>query len=990
MKISRRPISIFIILGLLVADLTFTDARQSNSTGPVNENQPAIDFDQRLDFYLNLKSKGFVKKMATKEQFLLQFIQNITREIAERGTGKAFLDSLGFTKIYAEHERLIQSYSAELEEMLHLLTELEQLENYVVRTENTKLLDEIQDLKSNLKANLENRQLFKKQDFSSQYAVSLIQEYSTELDSILDIYDALGQFEAQAHQQNDSEILAEIENQKQRIIRLIGTYRPEGAPADDQRLVKDYLDESDKVVGILKEVDQLNTQMTGDSLHSTNQAAGGQDSLLAAIDGQMIRLSGIDSTRKFTGPTISELFDEWRAQKIADYQLRLTQYRIVYTRLLQTGSPTDRERMLERAMSDAMMNYTEQHFDLAEMQFSDILKHYHIYFPKMDGVLFYIAESNYAQSFYDVAFEHYDLIVNNHPDSKYTGQVLWKLMVIAFTYEWNSKFFTYFEKLQELPNHENLEEMNQAYYLAGYMYATTGKFKQAQYCLQKIASGEEYYLPGQYLLGIVYVNLDNYNQARTIFETLAKTQNYPWSGVNLAVLRNEATIRLGFLYYQRGEYQKAMDVLSQVSKGFHEYDKSLMVQAWAKLKTGQYEASLGKINDLFSEYLSSGYTYEALVLSAHCKQILSQPDAAKRDLKYVTSSIDVMKLTNEYNLERKRIIEQSRELERLENMILERQDAGLYTEAVKIRDTINEALLAFHYRGVAGSQLIDEFNDERKEVIRQIEQFDGIIESAEAAGKKDIMRNAMRQRDRLIQILDEYKSDRNITNINYFIDHPLATQEGGIQYRRGIVKNMFQEIMDEKKHLERDIQATTELLTKFGSDQKMSNEIDLEMLEEELADLHKQLNRLQIWLAKNPVNEIQTNFQEWADFSGFGMSDINFSNLQEKDHEINTYSQNILEIERLLSDKRKALEDQISDYDKKMARIEKNVNAERVRLEKLERKKYFENIYFDTKQHEVQQKGVEEDYQKMLEEEFKKIELEENLKQEKNKKPESK
>ena len=350
----------------------------------------------------------------------------------------------------------------------------------------------------------------------------------------------------------------------------------------------------------------------------------------------------------------------------------------------------------------------------------------------------------------------------------------------------------------------------------------------------------------------------------------------------------------------------------------------------------------------------------------------------------------VMQLTEEYNQERKRIIEQSRELERLETMILDRQDETLYGEVVKIRDTINEALLGFNYRGVAGIQLIDEFNDERKEVIRQIEQFDTVIQNAEAAGQKDVLRNAVHSRDRLIRMLEEYKSDRNITNINYFIDHPLATKEGGIQYRRGLVKNMFQEIMDEKKQLERDIQVATELLAGYGEMREPSSEVDLEILEEELADLKRQLNRLQIWLAKNPVNEINTNFQEWADFSGFGMSDINFTNLQEKDRQINTFSQNIVEIERLLVKKRQSLEEKISDYDKKMVRIEKNVNDERVRLEKLERKKYFENIYFDTKQHEVQRKNVEEDYQKMLEDELKRSEIKESIQKEKEKKNESK
>ena len=53
--------------------------------------QPKIDFEKRLNYYLDLHSKGFVKKMAVKEQFLLQMIQNLTDEMKSRGLGEELL-----------------------------------------------------------------------------------------------------------------------------------------------------------------------------------------------------------------------------------------------------------------------------------------------------------------------------------------------------------------------------------------------------------------------------------------------------------------------------------------------------------------------------------------------------------------------------------------------------------------------------------------------------------------------------------------------------------------------------------------------------------------------------------------------------------------------------------------------------------------------------------------------------------------------------------
>lgn len=952
-----------------------------------------IDFEKRLAYYVNLNSRDFIQKLGVREQFLLQMIQNITKEVAERGPQNVFGDSSGYIKIYAEQNRLISEYSQEVENIVGLVNELEQLENYVIRTENQQILGEIQTLRLNLQAALENRQVYQKQsrlakeDFSPDQALNLIDRYSTEIDSILDIYETLNFFEEHAKARNDAEILKEIEKQKRLVTNILGYYSPDadaaaGGITMGERIVEDYMEESDKIVSILHEIDKIAAKMNLDSTLNVRDARKVKSELVTSIDSRLLEISGYDVNTKYEGPKVSDFFDAWRAQKNTEYQAKLTEYQILYVRLISSGTEAQRLRMLERAMSDAMMNYSDREYTLAEMQFNDIKKLFGPYFQQMDGVLFYAGECNFAQSFYDAAMKNYDELYKSFPDSKFIGRALYKLMLITYTYDWKKNFFEYFEKLKDLPASIALEDMNNAYYLASYLYASVGKYKSAETYLTKIEKNSEYYLPGQYLLGIVYANLDSYNKAKSIFEMLSNKSNYPWTDVNMVTIRNEATIRLGFLHYQRGEYEKAISILNQVSKGFEKYDKGLIVQAWAKLKTGKYEESIQKVNTLFSDYVTSNHSYEALVLSAHCKQILEKPNEAKKDLKYVTSAHSVLDMSEDYNNERRRILEQAKELERLEDVVLDRQDKELYDQTTKIRQMINEALLSFNYQGFAGSQLLDEFNDERKEVLRQIEQFDDIIRAAQESGDREVLDLASNQRTRLIRILESHQEDKSVMNVNYFVEHPLATKEGGVKYRRGIMKKMFTDITDEKRRLERDIQMITDLLAKRGASNNFSAELDLEMLEDQLADLKNQLNRLQIWLATNPVPEMETNFEEWADFSGFGMSDINFTSYVDKDTQINAYSQNIATIDRLLARKRALLEQEITNYDAKMEKIEKKVENEKVRLEKLERRKYFENIYFDTKQQEVKHQTENEEFERMLEEELKRSRLEETIQNE--------
>ncbi|MBN2090400.1 tetratricopeptide repeat protein, partial [candidate division KSB1 bacterium] len=868
--------------------------------------------------------------------------------------------------------------------ILSLLHDLEQLEKYMAHSENKKLLSEINKLKDDLKESLGSRKNIKKSQKPSSEIKQLIRNYSVDMDSILNTYELLVKFEKEAQARNDQEVLGEIQKQKEKIIKIIGNYSPQGDSLVQKQLVQDDVDESEKIFDILKEVEQLSARMGNDSIPAGDTDVVKQE-MLGEIDSRLLQLSGKKST-EIPQISITELLKEWRAKKTADFQIRLTKYRVLYNGLLKTAAAEEKNRMFEDALGDAMMNYSSRNFDLAEMQFRDILRNYGTTFSQADGIYFYLGETYYARSFYDAAFEKFEELVNNFPQSKFQGQALWKLMLISYTYNLKDKFFVFFDKVKDLSNALSAEEQGNAYYLAGYLYATNGDFKKSRTYLEMIQENTPYYLPGQYLLGIVYINLENFTKAKKILEAVGNAQNYPWSDVNLANLRNEAIIRLGFLHYHLGEYQKAVDVLGRVSQGYEGYDKSLMAQAWAELKTGKYEDTISKVNQLLSKHLTSNFTYEALVVSAHCKRILNRPEEAKADLDYISSAQTAMELSNQYYEERKRIMEQAKELERLESSVLERQDQALYEDVSKIRGAVQEALIGFNYQGFASKQLLEDFTDERKKIVRQIEYFDSMIQQAKTEGQEDMLLVAEKQKARLISLLENYDKASAGMNVNAFITHPLATKEGGIRYRRGMIKNMVQDMLAEKKQVERDIQNLSKLIESQQNKTGVSAEIDLELLQEDLASLKNQLNRLQIWLANNAVDESSTNFEKWADFSGFGMSDINFSSLLERERKIATYSENIEAIERLLAKKRKSLESKVTDYDQRMLKLIENMNEDKARVEKQERKKYFDTIYFDTKQKEVERQVLKNEYEKILEEELKRGDLKETL--EKNKTPE--
>jgi len=908
-------------------------------------------FETRLQFYVDLKTKRFLKKMTVRETFLMQMIYNITQEIKSRGKEKSVDEEIGFSLIYDESNKLLMSYSKEIDAILNIIKELENLEAFVKRSDDLKLLDELNHVKDNLSNALNDRKLTHGQ-VTRQQAATMINEYSKEVNSLLKLYEETEIFEKKAAAIGDNEIVKRLQEQKRRIVQTLELSRLAN-PVED-KAVEEYIDETANMVTILKELDQLELKVQNDTLLMHSNIDSVRNKLLTNIDERIYKLFGYTTDARIEKTTLSEYFKEWKARKIAEFQAKLTKYRIVRNQLIKSADSYERNRMLENEINNALLNYTEQNYELAIMQFNEIYNVYSPFFEKLDGVIFYCSEANYESGYFDAALEGFNRVINGYPNSQYVNKAYLRCMLIFNSYNWNEKFFEYFDQFQKLSNVESAD-FYEANYIAGYLNFNLGKFIESRKNLESVQEESDYYFAAQYLLGTVYVNIDNYVKAKQVFEDLVNRKNYPWTDLNAAIIRNEALLKLGYLHYQRGEYENAILYFEKVSKGYEGYDASLMGQAWAKMKKGEYDESINKINSVTNNYLLSKYTYEALVLSAHCKKIQDKDDEALKDLRYVSDSKEVLQKTKDYNEERKRIINQLDELSRLEEQILERQDRKLYPKVMQIREMINNVLTSFYYRGSISSRIVEEYNDERKILLRQIQEFENIMSLSEAENNKQMYNDAQEQRNRLLSVLESYESNATFMNSNYFVNYPMALKEGSTIYRFDIVKKTVDELIEEKKRLKTDLDIITKLMAANNAETQIDVVLDLEILEEDMRDLHNQLNRFQLWLANNQVTEIESNADHWADFSGFGISDINFTTYYEQIQKINSLNKNISYVEEILKNKKDFLEKKIAKYDTEVMKIQKEMEAEKVRLEKLEKEKYFRDIYFDTKTREIEQ-----------------------------------
>ncbi len=949
-----NKVAFFVLLTtILTANLIFA-AAETNLEPASDETEQVVDFDMKMNFYLDLKTKRFLERLSIKEELLTDMIKNVIKEVKAREKNELLTTDIGFEQIYGNSERILTEYNSEIETIKQIINELAKLELVIQRKDDLKLLSEVEAIKEQLAKTLEDSRLGQL-PLTNQELSKMIHDYSAEVNNLLKIFEDVNDLQKRASYMGDAELIKYLEMQKQKIVDIFEQSRIAGAAPD--RIVQDYITEAASIADILRQIDQMKGQATMDSTIDTDIENVHQQ-IISSIDNRILDLFGVGAQNEFSGKTVSDYFKDWKTKKISDYQIRYSKYRILREKLIATATIEERNRMLEAELSSGLLSYAAEKYELAENQFDHVLQAYQEYFPNLDGVIFYKSEANYAKNYYDEAQKGYLEIVEKYPTSQFLGVSNLRLLAINYAYHLDSEFFKYFDRLKEFDNLDR-EDVAKAHYLAANLLMKQRKFEEANLVLESISSNSKYYMAAQYLQGIALLNLDLFNQAKNIFESLIDANNYPWTDLNVFMIRNEALLKLGYLHYQRGEYERALAYFDQLSKGSDNYDDGLLGQAWSKLKTGQYNSAIGKVELLCSNYLMSNYTYEALVLSAHCKRAQHQTQAALTDLRYVANAKRALNKMNEYNEERARVLDQLDELEVLEEKVLEQQNRELYPKIVRVRDLINEALTSFKFRGAASSSVVEEYSNERKLILRQLDEFEKIISFAETNNNQQMLTDATKQRDRMLAVLKQYQLNQSLSSVSYFMDYPLAAKEGGVIYRRGIFNNIVDNLLLEKRTIQNDLQIVTELAG-INAASKIDIAIDLEMLEEDLNDLNNQLNKFQVWLGSYQIDELETQTVQWADFSGFGISDINFGLFREKNQQALGLSHNLSQIESLLEKKRNELEEKILRFDSEVRKIQSEMEAEKVRLEKLEKEKYFQEIYFETKTREIEQETEDE------------------------------
>ncbi|NOY76601.1 MAG: tetratricopeptide repeat protein [Calditrichaeota bacterium] len=904
------------------------------------------------------KTSDFYYDMVYKEQFLTIMMDNLVDELKVRKKEKQpisqIFDALVTHDTSGDSDSLIQAYSQEIRRVLGLMDELKGLEKKADQENDRSVRARAEAIKNDLKQAIEGntRKSFSKTDPLSK---SLISEYQKEIDQILAIFKELEHYEALARAENNQVALSEIAREKSRLEQVLSSQ----VSQSDNTLEAQYFKEMENVISVLYQLDHFRSQVNPDEEDLLFKIDALKEEVLTNVDRKLLRVLGytdfalLPSESKF-----DEFLEEWKATQIFNYKIKLTRVRLLRQRLIQDSNLEQLNRMFRRDLADAIMSYNREEYPLAELEFRELLAEYP--FQDMEDIHYRLAEIYMAQGKYEKAKRTFDYVIQHFPNSKYVNESYFKILLITEALHQNDQYFKAFKKLQaRYKNTPKDAVFEKAYYLTGYVYFKKENYDLAIATLRAIPENSEYALSSEFLLASAYAGEQRYRSAAKIFRKLVAETKKRSSDPRANLIKNNSLLKLGMIYYENNEPKLALDYFSRVSEGDGAYQDALIGKAWAEFREGQIKYTVEDLDRLFWNFMSSNTVYEAKTLSAHCYKMMGDPARAARDLRYVENAKKALAILTGKNKERETLARRLQELDQIQEDALKRGDRLRFQEVVYLKQKIRRIMENTYPSGKPGLYMMDEFEMERQrleDLVGDLETYQKIVQKL---GYRDLTKNIGKTKNRLLAILGNYSPHKWAGETDFLSNYPFLQRQSMLRYKNKVLSEMLAEIQSELNQVQGDQKEVEKLVAEARKKGDIKSLVRLDFNGENLDNISDRLEEYVVYLNGELDDSPEEDIQYYADFSGFGVSDIDFVRLQNIDEKIKNYYDYISLINNALNIQQLALKDRIYTMSDSLRHVQQRLEEKRKEDYRKAITAYFNQGYFVSKsqEHAVQQES---------------------------------
>jgi len=605
-------------------------------------------------------------------------------------------------------------------------------------------------------------------------------------------------------------------------------------------------------------------------------------------------------------------------------------YKLLRNRLLNKSSSSQQQRMFRRYLRKALENYENGDFKLTRLQFKDIINTYKEYY--LDDVLFYYGESCFALNYLDEAASCYVNLFNNYPESSYLEKSFIKLIFIYYIYNKFDKMSSVYQNLRKLQGNINDAEFSEVSYLMGYAFYKKGDYQKAIDILNNVNQKSSYYYPSLYLASTCYANTGEMDFTISLYKKVVNQISSESNDPLSLQIRNNAILKLGFIYFDQGNTELSEKYFNLIPENYSQYDLSLLGKAWSAYQSGEPVKTLENTQKLIQGNMLNQYSYEARLLAAYSKNILGWTEEAVQDLKIIYQTGQ--------SLQDGEVLQETTESINQPQNDKNKSDKFL-------NKLINIANFVYSTSNSSSDMnpLLKEFVSESDLMFRKkLSILDSLEQQADTLRDQDLKERINGLRKNLLDVYEKQYKNSSIDNLK---NKSMAFHIEGEQYMEYYFSSMLTQILQEKEEIKEyidEINNNIDLAKQEGDFLTVSRaEIKLS----EIYSYYNTINQYEVWLRENYPETYQLNLDQWAYYSGYGISDINFARIKQLDSKINDISYTIDALNDVYDDKQISLEDQIKGLLNDISKLENQIQKESVKKQHKKKEEFFNNKYFD-------------------------------------------
>jgi hypothetical protein len=387
-----------------------------------------------------------------------------------------------------------------------------------------------------------------------------------------------------------------------------------------------------------------------------------------------------------TTQTRPQRFKLWTDYENQEFQRRLGLIRQVRLQLIKAGSEDQNQRMFQRELKRAIRYYGKEDWDLARLLFDHLLEDYH--YQQIDDILYYQAQTCIQLQLLDRALDALNHLLTACPQSSYRAKAYDQATAILEAFGSGYQIRKIYSRYIEDGAPGDPEKMGGVYVRTARAEITLGHYEPAVEMLTQVHAKSQYYLASQYLLADCYTALENWPQAVNVLSAMATVEQQAMPYERWRMLKDEAAIKLAFIYYQWGDFTKSAELFSQLKSNSPFFDRVMMGKAWIAFQLEDYEGAISKTEEMLKIYPLSTEIYEANSLAGYCCEQLGQDAAATAHFLQVLDAGAGRTDLQSFLEERRRINESMADLQALEEDVFSLGDPQLFSDYRRARNQL--------------------------------------------------------------------------------------------------------------------------------------------------------------------------------------------------------------------------------------------------------------------------------------------------------------